>query len=277
MNRHKLGVALNNNVAAEQIPLIARIGYDSFFIDWDKDFENLKTFHKKGRENGLELTSLHAPFTRVHQLWTAGEEGDAVEAELARCIEDCARLEIPVLVSHPFIGFNDHSPTPYGPLRYRRLGELAQRLGVCVAIENVEGEEYLDALLPNLRDIPAIGFCLDTGHEQCYNRGRDMLADYGDLLRYVHINSNVGVTDPAGKITYRDDAHMLPFDGIADMDFLARRLVRHGFDGHLTMELRKINHKERNTNDAYIPMTDEEFLGEAFRRITRLAEIIEKI
>ncbi|MBQ9760174.1 MAG: sugar phosphate isomerase/epimerase [Clostridia bacterium] len=272
----KLGVALNKNTALEQIPMICKIGYDSYFISWSDDSEHLTRVAKSGAEHGLELTSLHAPFSHVNRLWEVGEEGDTVEAELARCIEDCARLEVPVLVSHPFIGFKDHTPTPYGPIRYRRLGELAQRLGVRIAIENVEGEEYLDALLPTLRDLPSIGFCLDTGHEMCYNKGRDMLADYGDMLCYLHINSNMGVTDPAGEITFLDDAHMLPFDGIADMEFLAKRLKKLNYQGHLTMELVKENRRDRTCNDIYKSLSDEAYFTEAYRRVARLADLIEK-
>ena len=214
----KIGVALTKKGALEEIEYLPAIGYDSYFIDWLADREQMERIVARGKELGLSLSSIHAPFKYVDRLWKDGAEGDEVEEELARCIEDCAAFGAPVLVSHPFIGFEKHTPTPYGPIRYRRLGELAQKLGVKIAIENVEGEEYLDALLPALRDIPSIGFCLDTGHEMCYNKGRDMLADYGDMLCYLHVNSNLGVTDPDGRITFYDDAHLLPFDGVADMN-----------------------------------------------------------
>lgn len=277
MNERKIGIAVNKKEALEEIPLIKRIGFDSYFVSWVSDREYLKSIVMLGRSNELELTSLHAPFGKVSKLWETELEGDAVEAELATCIKDCARFEIPVLVSHPFIGFEHHSPTPVGLERYRRLGELAQKEGVRIAIENVEGEEYLDYLLPNLRDLPSIGFCLDTGHEYCYNRARDLLADYGDMLCYLHINSNMGITSPDGTITFYDDAHMLPFDGIVDMERLAKRLKKHQFGGHLTMELVKANRPNRTCNDIYLSMSNEEYLTEAFRRGQQLAALIKKI
>lgn len=276
MGNWKIGVAISQKNAIEELAIIKGIGYDSYFFSWMNDPTYLKTIVRKGIEHGLALTSLHAPFKRVSKIWESSDEGDDVLRELETCVEDCARFEVPILVSHPFIGFKDHTPTPIGLERYRKLGTFAEKKGVKIAIENVEGEEYLDYLLPNMRDIPSIGFCLDTGHELCYNCGRDMLADYGDLLCYLHINSNMGVTAPTGEITFFDDAHMLPFDGIADMDFLAKRLKKYNFNGHLTMELVKGNRNGRTCNDIYLSMTDEEYLTEAYQRGKRLAKILEK-
>ena len=276
MKQQKFGIALSKKDVLDHIPLVKKIGFDSFFPDWVRDPEQVKRIVEKGKEYEIAISSFHAPFGKVSKLWEAGEEGDAVEAELATCIYDCARYEVPVLVSHPFIGFDKHDPNPMGVTRYRRLGEIAQKEGVKIAIENVEGEEYLDYLLPNLRDLSSIGFCLDSGHEYCYNRARDLLADYGDMLCYLHINSNMGITDPNGSITFYDDAHMLPFDGIVDMESLAKRLKKCNFNGELTMELVKGNRPGRTCNDIYSNMTDEEHFTEAFHRIHKLAEMIEK-
>lgn len=41
---------------------------------------------------------------------------------------------------------------------------------------NVGGEAYLEESMSELRNYDNVGFCLDTGHEMCYNRGKDMLA-----------------------------------------------------------------------------------------------------
>ena len=276
MNQWKIGVNIDKKNPFEWLDALKEIGYDSYLTMWLEDREMLERTVAYGAKCNLELTSLHAPFKRIAKIWAEGDEGDDVASELETCIDDCVRFGAPVLVSHPFIGFQDHNPTPIGVERYRRVGEYAARKGIKLAIENVEGEEYLDYLLPRLRDIPSIGFCLDTGHELCYNRGRDMLADYGDLLCYLHLNSNLGVTSPEGEITFYDDAHMLPFDGIADMEGLARRLKNCGFKGHLTMELCKGNRPGRHTNDAYEQMSLLDYLAEAYQRGRRLAELMEK-
>ena len=130
--------------------------------------------------------------------------------------------------------------------------------------------------MDGLRGFDLVGFCLDTGHEQCYNRGRDMLAEYGNRLCYLHINSNMGVTSPTGEIGWQDDSHMLPFDGIADMEHLATRLAALNYTGDLMMELLKGNRPDRNTNDIYNHLSCEEYICEAAKRIMRLRDLIEK-
>lgn len=276
MSQHKLGIAVSEKLGIHNLPLIKSLGFDSVFIEWVSDFNSVRAVREDAAKNGLGMSSLHAPFNHVDALWRDTLDGDDVVAELQKCVEDCATLEIPVLVSHPFIGFKDHTPTPIGLARYRKLGEFADKMGVKIAIENVEGEEYLDYLLPNLRDIPSIGFCLDTGHEYCYNKARDMLADYGDLLCYLHINSNMGVTSPDGEITFLDDSHMLPFDGVVSMERLVERLKKINYRGELTTELVKGNRRDRHTNDIYLPLTEEEYLTVASERMKRLQKMLEK-
>lgn len=276
MSNWKIGIEVNKKMPLEDLALLKDIGFDSYFICRIEDRELMSKVSEAAASYGLTLTSIHAPFKRIAKIWEDSEEGDDVMGELERCIEDCAYFGAPVLVSHPFIGFKDHTPTPIGLARYRKLGAFAMEKGVKIAIENVEGEEYLDYLLPNLRDIPSIGFCLDTGHEICYNRGRDLLADYGDMLCYLHIDSNLGITDPAGEITFYDDSHLLPFDGVVDMEFLAKRLKKLNFKGHLTMELNQTSRPGRTDNDIYAHMSRKEYFEEAFRRGKRLAELLEK-
>ena len=103
-----------------------------------------------------------------------------------------------------------------------------------IAFENTEGEEYLTALMNAFKNDPSVGFCWDTGHEMCYNHSKDMLSLYGDKLICTHLNDNLGIRNYEGKITYLDDLHLLPFDGIADWDNLAARLKAHNYHDTLT-------------------------------------------
>ena len=142
-----------------------------------------------------------------------------------------------------------------------------------VAVENTEGEEHLDALLAAFRGEPAVGFCWDTGHELCYNRGRDLMADFGDRLICTHINDNLGISDPSGPTTWLDDLHLLPFDGVADWPGIARRLAASPFRGPLTFELNKASRPGRHENDAYDAMPLRDYLAEALRRARRFAAL----
>ena len=257
-----------------QVKLIKAAGFEGIFADWSAT-GSLDEVAKAAKEEGLIFQSIHAPFKRAADIWEDTLNGDEGERELYASIDACVEVGAPITVVHPFIGFDKHEPTPIGLTRMCRVAEYAANKNIKVAIENVEGEEYLDYLMAGLRDYDSIGFCLDTGHEVCYNRGRDLLADYGDRLCYLHINSNVGITSPEGIITYKDDAHMLPFDGKADMNFLVERLKKHQYKGILMMELARRNHKDRNTNDRYLAMAPDEYLAEAAAQIKRLRDMME--
>lgn len=149
----------------------------------------------------------------------------------------------------------------------------AERLGVKVAFENTEGEEYLTAVMERFKDSPAVGFCWDTGHEMCYNRSKDMLSLYGDNLIATHLNDNLGIRDFDGNITWIDDLHLLPFDGIADWQRIAKRLDNCGYNGVLTFELNRYSKPDRHENDAYTDMPIERYLTLAYMRACRVATL----
>ena len=160
----------------------------------------------------------------MNLLWEPSEETADMLAELIECLRACAENDVPLMVAHPYIGFERHDPTPEGAARFEPVVREAQRLGVKIALENTEGQEYLATLMAHFRGEKAVGFCWDSGHEMCYNRSEDMLALYGDRLLGTHLNDNLGVRDYAGRITYLDDLHLLPFDGAADWEDNMRRL-----------------------------------------------------
>ena len=160
--------------------------------------------------------------------------------------------------------------------RFVRLAREAETLGVRLAVENTEGEEYLAAVMDACRDIPAVGFCWDTGHEMCYNHSRDMTALYGDRLIATHLNDNLGIHDFDGEITYIDDLHLLPFDGIGDWDGIARRLNECGFSEPLTFELNTLSKPNRHENDGYAALPLEQYLALAYGRACRVATLVER-
>jgi sugar phosphate isomerase/epimerase len=143
---------------------------------------------------------------------------------------------------------------------------------VKLALENTEGEEYLELLMEALSDNPAVGFCIDTGHEMCYNRSRDLITKYGSRLIATHLNDNVGITDE-NNITWLDDAHLLPFDGIGNWQGIADRLSSVGYAGELTFELTSQNKPQRNTHDRYAEWSFEEYIAAAHERACRFRDL----
>lgn len=214
--------------------------------------------------------SVHGPFFKMGEMWETGEDATA---ELIDCLHACKENGVPIMVVHTFLGFNSHTPNEKGLENFGKVVHEAENLGVKVAFENTEGDEYLAAVMERFKDSPAVGFCWDTGHEMCYNHSKDMLSLYGDKLIATHINDNLGIRDFDGNITWIDDLHLLPFDGIADWQGIADRLNKCGYDGILTFELNRCSKPDRHENDFYNEMPIEKYLTLAFMRACRVAAL----
>ncbi len=256
----------------EEIRLIKKTGFEGFFCGWG-NLDYLKRCRTAAEETGMLFQSVHAPFGNARKFWYGtDEEAAAAVDEQIRCMEDCARVDVPLMVAHVFIGFEDHEPNERGLANYEKLMIRARQTGVKVAFENTEGMEYLDAVMKlseEYRD--CTGFCWDTGHEMCYNYGLDMPGRYPGRLLGTHINDNLGIRDYGGAITWHDDLHLLPFDGCGDWNGIAARL--RDFDGPLTFELTTHSKPDRHENDKYGRLSPEEYLAEAYGRACRVAAL----
>lgn len=258
----------------EQLDLLKEAGFDGFFMSYgyNEDEATVRTCIAHARNIGLYCQSIHAPFGHVCDLWHGSEEeAQAMLDTLLSCLRLCESESVPLMIVHPFIGFEKHAPTAQGLQYFGQLIAAAEKTGVRLAFENVEGEEYLDALMQHFAHSPAIGFCWDTGHMLCYNHGRDWLKDYGKLLLCTHLNDNLGVRDREGSITWLDDLHLLPFDGINDWAEIARQLKKHGYQGEFTFELTTASKPGRHDNDKYAAMPLAQYFAESYARACRVA------
>lgn len=253
----------------EQIRLFKKVGFEAFFTMWD---ENIARYKEVAEETGMEYQSVHAPFCNASKMW--GDDAEEAVNELIKCVDDCAEYGIPILVVHPYIGFDKvENPTDCGVENFRKVVERAKTSGVKIAFENVEGEAYLKKLMEAFADYENVGFCWDSGHEQCYNRGKDMLAIYGDRLIATHLNDNLGVRDYNGEITFIDDLHLLPFDGIIDWKNAVAKLEKCGYNGIYTFELVKTSKPDRHENDKYTVLDIEHYITECYIRACKVAAI----
>ncbi len=258
--------------AEKRIQTTKKAGFDGIFFEWE-NADMAKEYAAAIDRAGLFLQSIHAHFYTVNTIWHEHDpKGDETIETLIRCVDDCATFGTPILVCHAFIGFDEHEPTEIGLQRLETLLEHGAKKGVKLAFENTEGEEYLAAIMERFHDCPSLGFCLDSGHELCYNRGRDRIALYGNKLCATHLNDNFGVT--GDDITWLDDSHVLPFDGIADWNGIAARLKACAFQGPLTFELTRRNKPDRHTHDKYEAWSHVEFLENAYERACRFEELM---
>ena len=254
---------------AEQVRLMNKVGFEAFFIDDCNRHAPVAELVALSKELGMEIPSYHAPFNKSDDLWNPDEIGEIGKRELLECVELCSRFEIPVMVTHAFIGYeDDFVSVEAGIERYGEVAKRASELGVRLALENTEGDEYLAILFNALKSEKSVGFCWDTGHELCYNYGKDMTALYGDKLICTHLNDNLGVS---GKdIFWTDDLHLVMGDGIADWQGVMHRIRQANYTGVLTCELTLANKPGRNTHDDYAAMPIKDFYTLALSRMKML-------
>lgn len=253
----------------EQLRLFKEAGFDGFFTQWNKE---VKKCRELADELGMMYQSLHAPFGKIEKIWGNDDASADVTDELIRCVDCCGEYDIPIAVVHPYKGFTKKELSiDSGVENFRRVVDRAVEKNVVIAFENVEGEEYLAALMGAFADCENVGFCWDSGHELCYNGGKDMLALYGDRLVATHINDNLGISDFDGKIKFEDDLHLLPFDGITDWRDAAKRLSQCKPLDTLTFELTRQSKPRKHDNDKYMRMNAEEYVAECYARACKLA------
>ena len=258
----------------EQIKLFAEIGFDGIFFEWQIG-SPIDSWINCARQHGLYVQSIHAPFRNAHVFWGNDEQlAQMAIDEQKQCIDVCSKNNVEIMVVHAFKGFKDHSPNTEGLNRFAQVIDYAKKNNVKIAFENTEGEEYLQALMHRFENDTHVGFCWDSGHEMCYNHSKDMLALYGDRLLATHINDNLGIKDFNGEITYLDDLHLLPYDGIADWDHNVNRLKKHGCPEFLTLELTICSKKGRYDNDIYAKMDIKDYLSECYKRACKIASRI---
>ena len=249
----------------------ADAGFAAVSPTWSNDISGVCA---SASECGVQLQSMHAPISCAALMWSRIDEArESAVSQLLRALDDAARHSIPVVVMHTWIGFDfEPEPTDEGLEAHEALVRRAERHGIKIAYENTEAEQMLFALMEHFKGNDSVGFCWDSGHELCYNRGRDLLSELGDRLIMTHINDNLGISDKTGKIYYTDDLHLLPFDGVVDLDRAANNLKEAKKQDFINLELKLYGNEV--SKKKYGGLSVDEYLREAYARITRFSAMI---
>ena len=101
----------------------------------------------------------------------------------------------------------------------------------------------------------------------------DVPALFGDKLICTHLNDNLGQTDP-DVITWLDDSHLMPFDGIADWQGIAERLARINYGGELTFEMSLDSKPGKNTHDIYAHLDLKGYFDLIYKKAQQFAQLI---
>ena len=269
----KLGFSLQSSYGIpmpQVIDILADTGFCAVSPVWQHS-GNLSEIIARARKRKLTVQSLHGPLRGMPAAWSKNAEiARPILQDLLQSAADCAAAEIPILVVHSWTGLDytfreedlcfDH---------FDKLVAQAQRDGICIAFENLEGPEYLMALMERYEGCSAVGFCWDSGHEQCFTPRWDFLSSYGDRLLMTHLNDNLGVTDPAGSLSGTDDLHLIPFHGITDWTDTVRRLKAAHTQEILNFELKIRPKGDRCKLDLYSKLPLPQYFQEAFESACR--------
>ena len=173
----------------------------------------------------ITVDNIHAPFDAINDIWLPGEGGEQMLARLIRCAEDAKRHGIPVIVVHMSSGMRPPIISDIGNLRFAKLMDRCDALGITVAFEN---QRKLANLALMFEYYDQARFCWDVGHEHCFTPGREYMPLFGDKLAALHIHDN--------PCEFNKDSHLLPYDGKIDFDQAARHIAKSGYEGTVMLE-----------------------------------------
>lgn len=252
----QIGISLFNGVKLENIPtLLKKHNISHTFIR--TDHSDLHRAMALFTANGIVCDNFHAPFANINHMWSQDEAaGQAMLAQLTDAVDQCVRYNAPTVIVHLSSGRPMPEVTQIGLRRYERLFAYARERGVTVALENLRYRENLAFMLERY---PECAFCWDCGHQYAYDHPR-YLPEFGHRLGALHIHDNraQGIDD-----------HMLPFDGNAPMEQVARDIAESGYDGTLMLEVgREI------PTGLYDHLTEEAFVDRAAAAAKKLEQLV---
>lgn len=227
---------------------------------------------------GMTVQSFHTPHGGQLQLWNPDDPlRDATTQKFLDCIDACAQFEVPIAVMHGWQGLQYTFPEePLDFSAFDRIVDYAEAKKVSVAFENLEGEEYLHALMTRYRSRPYVGYCWDSGHDNCYPHKLDFLKSFGDRLIMTHLHDNLGMRDPGGVPTTLDDLHLLPCDGNIHWERAIQRLKNLPRQKILNFELKKLCKSPDPQDRLYAELSLAEYFHLAADRARQIAHLYEK-
>lgn len=232
-------LGLMNNPARDplkEIPRIADMGFAFVDLTLEPPACRPEQLNALRVREALEKYGLGAVGHTAYYL-PFGSAYDSIQsaavAEAEACLQFFAEVGVPYMNLHldPRAPGHDHGWILRRNLAaFQRLLPSAERLGVGLMIENVEGDDA-DALAPVLDALPSelVGLHLDIGHANIGTRkshAPSLLERYGDRLRHVHFSDNKG----------RSDDHLIIGAGTVEWRKEIRGLKAAGYDGTITLE-----------------------------------------
>lgn len=239
----------------DRLYLIKQAGFDAASLWWGESDNNYQP--EKARKLGLDIDNIHVPFHNPNDFWLDGLSGEDYLNMLISCVDDCNIHCISTAVIH-ITGFSgEPAITQIGIDRIKKLVDFAERKEINLAFENLNRLQHLDYIFDNLES-NRVGFCYDSGHENCNHPNANCLSRYGDRLFAVHLDDNFGDSD----------AHLLPYGGTVDWNKLKENFLKCREINYLTLEVDFNPKYEKSAR--YNELSAVEFLSLAFERLSKI-------
>lgn len=209
-------------------------------------------------ENGLQICSLHAPFSRDMDISAPDPKAAQTSLDtMKRCLDAAADLDAGIVVFHPYMERVADDPRRKDILTKQVIAmfdHIADR-NIRLAAENLRVETLNEILIHSLNIIrtPRYGLCYDSSHDNLTSQPMAILRRCGTRIITTHISDNRKVHDD----------HMLPFEGTYDWDHFTEAFSRIKFAGVFLLE---VEMRESAFKDPV------EFLKQAYERGKNLLE-----
>ena len=177
----------------------------------------------------------------------------------------CRKLGIPATIVLPYTVAKIKKDTIERWGAETVLCDVAERANVDLAFENLRAPEYLYEFMRRV-DSPRVGVCFDAGHNHFCCPERNILKDFSDRIKAVHLHDNFGDFD----------AHNIPGDGSIDWKALRKELIESAYTGAWSLEIEHAQTSEfgkallEKDKDPYFGMGPEEYLARAFNAHQKL-------
>lgn len=240
----------------ERYRIIKESGFDGVLLYWSNEFGNMNYKHNAhlARHAGLFVENIHTSIENTNDLWLDNLNGNEITDYLLQCVDDCHTYEIPTMIVHITSGDNPPNPNELCINRIKKIIEKAEQQCVNVALENLRNPEYLKYVFDHINS-NRLGFCFDSGHQNCHSKNTDLLSMYGDKLMALHLHDN----DESG------DQHRIPFDGNIHWATVMKKLTDSHYNGPTALEIMSMGYEHIKD-----PV---EYLAIAYERAKRLRDL----
>ena len=243
----------------KRFELIKSAGFNSVMVWWGDGtggFEGKKfDYRSLATKYDLDICNAHLPFYECNDLWLDSSVGDQYSDIICKQIAECGEFKIPTVVMHLTRGLTPQIYNKVGLERLKKIVDVAEKCNVNLALENLRLVEYIDFIFRNINS-PKLGFCFDSGHNNVFTPGIDVLSKYKQHIFALHLNDNMGDTD----------IHMLPFDGTTNWDKIIKTLKEIQYNGVISLEVQQDRHEK------YYGLSPENYLALAFERTERIEQ-----